>query len=366
METSIAQKHRGILFDKRRNKWRVVIKLKGKTKYLGDYCSFDDAVKIRLGAENLYQKPILEERENFEKTICNLYLDGKSQHEIGNLFNKDQSTIHAILKNHNIPIRNKFLNLDETEIIELYKKDSIEKISKKFNISHNTVKTRLVKNNIEIRPNRKYFFDESIFEKVDCEWKAYYLGFFYADAGLTKLNIKFSLHEKDKEIVYKLNDLIFNNECNVKYSPEKIYISKKTGKTYKNSAQNYITLNSKKLVTDLCNLGCGLKKSLTLKFPTESQVSEKYMSHFIRGYFDGDGCIQKQSFQIISSDDFCNALQRYLYNKLKIKSYLRKCDKVSRIFVHKHNDITQLKKYIYDDATIYLNRKHTKFLELGY
>ena len=39
---------------------------------------------------------------------------------------------------------------------------------------------------------------------------------------------------------------------------------------------------SKKSYTDLINKGCGINKSLILKFP---------VSHFIRGYFDGDGCV---------------------------------------------------------------------------
>lgn len=38
---------------------------------------------------------------------------------------------------------------------------------------------------------------------------------------------------------------------------------------------------------DLINLGCVPNKSLILKFPTFDIVPEKYMSHFIRGYFDG-------------------------------------------------------------------------------
>lgn len=41
----------------------------------------------------------------------------------------------------------------------------------------------------------------------------------------------------------------------------------------------------------LNNYGCIPNKSLTLKFPDESIFKSKdLIRHFIRGYFDGDGC----------------------------------------------------------------------------
>ena len=32
-------------------------------------------------------------------------------------------------------------------------------------------------------------------------------------------------------------------------------------------------------------------KTFTLRFPTENQVPKELLRHFIRGYFDGDGCV---------------------------------------------------------------------------
>lgn len=40
---------------------------------------------------------------------------------------------------------------------------------------------------------------------------------------------------------------------------------------------------------DLTNLGCFRNKSLTCTFPTFLNAS--LIRHFIRGYFDGDGCV---------------------------------------------------------------------------
>lgn len=55
-----------------------------------------------------------------------------------------------------------------------------------------------------------------------------------------------------------------------------------------------LMLNRKIIKEDLVNLhGIGSAKSLSLEFPN---VPNCYLSHFMRGYFDGDGCIYKDKF----------------------------------------------------------------------
>jgi hypothetical protein len=43
------------------------------------------------------------------------------------------------------------------------------------------------------------------------------------------------------------------------------------------------------MCSDLTRLGAVKNKSLILEFP--QFITPKLLSHFIRGYFDGDGCI---------------------------------------------------------------------------
>src|SRR3989344_1919719 len=49
-----------------------------------------------------------------------------------------------------------------------------------------------------------------------------------------------------------------------------------------------LRIGSHKIYNDLFRLGLYPNKSLTVKFP---RIPKKYFSHFVRGYFDGDGCI---------------------------------------------------------------------------
>jgi hypothetical protein len=51
-----------------------------------------------------------------------------------------------------------------------------------------------------------------------------------------------------------------------------------------------LTLCSKHIFSSLYNYGLTTNKSLIITFPP-SNIPNKYYSSFIRGYFDGDGCI---------------------------------------------------------------------------
>ena len=117
-----------------------------------------------------------------------------------------------------------------------------------------------------------------IFETIDTEEKAYWLGFLYADGsvGSTDNRIELGLAEKDLKQIEK-----FKNFIGI---PNKI--------SYRATSKSYrYTFKSIPCKTDLIKQGCVPKKSLILKFPTKEQVPQDLIKHFIRGFFDGDGCI---------------------------------------------------------------------------
>jgi len=112
------------------------------------------------------------------------------------------------------------------------------------------------------------------------------------------------LQEEDKEILKKFSDKLYDGK-------EFLYFIKGR-KTNKN--QYGLTLHNKHISTKLNQLGCVAKKSLILKFP-EWLIDSELQRHFIRGYFDGDGCISSSQrknrnciayyFSIVSTKDFC-------------------------------------------------------------
>ena len=233
---------------------------------------------------------------------------------------------------------------------------------------------------------KKYTVNENYFQSLDSPEKAYILGFLYADgcnyirhSNYEQYILQFSQIYYDKDIIYKINQALSStypvrviNRC---------------------EHDNYIvSIESKKLSEDLHKLGCIQRKSLVLKFPTF--IHKELMPHFIRGYFDGDGCvwngkrkkmivkdnsrkegyreriIHNVKFHITGCYDFINGLQDFLVTELgfkKTKLNFSKAKETKHICTMEYSGRKQLKKfydYIYQNATIYGERKKQKFEEI--
>jgi hypothetical protein len=207
---------------------------------------------------------------------------------------------------------------------------------------------------------RKNNFNQDYFKVIDTEDKAYFLGLLYADGNVyVKRNrVQITLANEDSYILDKLSQ--------VTESTAKLYNDK--GKYSK------LILESKILCEDVIKLGCFPNKSLTLQFPTKEQLPSHLLYHFVRGYFDGDGHVSIDKkltnpyyhINITSSKEFIEVLKTVL-EEAEIhtgNSYKRYKDKeVSAHTVYiKNKCAKKFFDYLYEDATIYLHRKHNVFL----
>lgn len=210
----------------------------------------------------------------------------------------------------------------------------------------------------------KYIQDDSYFEKVDNERKAYWLGFLYADGCISEKSknnkrIIIQLHPDDKYILEQLLKDINSNRP--------IYVNKK--------GYVSIDISSAKMANDLINLGCIPRKSLVLKFPNENIVSKQLIKHFIRGYMDGDGCIStymRLGKGRKSPTFFCEIKFIGTYDMLcGIKKFF---NSEKNILINKHSPNSYQisfagRKYrnvvdsLYENATIYIKRKKDKWNE---
>lgn len=206
---------------------------------------------------------------------------------------------------------------------------------------------------------RKYKINEDFFSIIDSEEKAYFLGFIFADGYVNEKNnvVDITIHNKDKEILNNLVSLLYPD-----------------GRPLAVIRKDYIRLviNSKKLVGDLKTHGCMQAKTFKLEFP---EINEIYLRDFIRGYFDGDGCVY------ISKNNALN---------ISIIGTIKMLDEIMKIFTlncqvnetkyddrhpNKKNNIRALRfggnilvnriyHYLYDDASVYLIRKRKIFLSI--
>ncbi len=111
------------------------------------------------------------------------------------------------------------------------------------------------------------------------------------------------------------------------------------------------------------------KKVFTVTFPTEGQVPREFMSHFIRGYIDGDGSISlwgnTAQSHIMGSTFFITGLKEYLeklgFKCSKVGSYPPYKPETSEIHICGRKNLALLREFLYKDATIFLERKKNIF-----
>lgn len=202
----------------------------------------------------------------------------------------------------------------------------------------------------------KYNIDKHLMDRIDTEEKAYWLGFFYADAyNNEKLGrVVIELQEQDKDHLYKCASFFGRPR-------EPFRQSKNKGKyiAYR------LELNSKHLTRILANKGCPRNKSFSINFP---HIPKKLVRHFVRGYFDGDGCIyihqDQLGIMIISTKEMVEHIV-HLLNDLGIKGHIshpeRYTDNTHRLDFGGSRQVKKFCDWIYEGANIYLDRKHELF-----
>lgn len=178
-------------------------------------------------------------------------------------------------------------------IKQMYEKGfSLSQIGKKFTISTSTVKYRLHKMGIKLRPKgryKTYQFDEDFFA-IPNELNSYWAGFIAADfslrikGGKRKMSeLSCSLAIKDKNHLEKfMNDIKHFSKIRVRKRIRK-------GKTLSTAE---ISITSFKMINDLLNNFniCYGNKTDRLQPPVKLNRNHKLA--FITGYIDGDGWLQ--------------------------------------------------------------------------
>lgn len=250
-----------------------------------------------------------------------------------------------------------------TKIIELYtvQKISACKIAVSLNITVGTVYYHLKKNNILRRKNsennRKYQSDENFFQSIDSESKAYWLGFIYADGYITGPNLGITLSEKDKDHLEK-----FSKSINSTY-PIHTYLYS----GYKDVLASRVIIKSNVLVNSLITHGCYYNKSLILRWPTT--IHQDLVSHFVRGYMDGDGsiCISKNKYgpsfklRFEGTKEFLEGLMDYFKINLTLQKRNNDNKNSFTLDIGGNKKVLEKLDILYKDATIFLDRKYERY-----
>ena len=241
---------------------------------------------------------------------------------------------------------------------------SMRQLEKDYNITRQSISKYIKDNNITIKISgrRKYIHDFDYFENIDNEHKAYWLGFMFADGYIVDYSSTYGedsfgvkLHQKDQEHLKKFKkDLKATNPI--------LDTSEKTPSCR-------LLCTSQKTVNDLIDKGCIKQKSLLLEPP--KKVPDKLLFHFIRGYFDGDGSLsfytskndyKNYQIKILSTEEFC----KWLLDIFQMGNiYYDKRTKATWVYeVGGNKQVANFCKMIYDNSTIYMDRKYNEYNEM--
>lgn len=200
--------------------------------------------------------------------------------------------------------------------------------------------------------NRKYYFNTSCFKVIDTEEKAYWLGYLMADGhvrcrkggnSFCLTSIDYDHLEKFKSFLEHPSDIkLHNNNC---YRFE-VY--------------------SNEVTTDLIKLGIVPRKSFCASIPN---IETPLLRHFIRGVFDGDGNIGFYGdcwrMSVVSATKSFIYELKTIINDFGVKANsIQKKDSVYAIVCGGNNIAHSFGKFLYENSTIYLERKYAKFLDM--
>lgn len=255
----------------------------------------------------------------------------------------------------------KYREVNDELIALVAEHKSGKEISRILGLDYSTVHAKLRKLGLNLyNYHNELKFDNTVFDLIDSEEKAYWLGFLYADGnvGLKNNTVELSLKGEDRNHLEKFRNFL---KCRreVKISQSKI-----RDKTY---ARCRYSVTDSHFKERLVELGCVPKKSLILQFPDASIFKEKNLIlDFIRGYVDGDGCLGftksgRLQLEIIGTKEFLQGVLNFL-SLPSTPHHKDKRTKNNTYFICVTcNKADYVAKLLYGKATVYLERKYNRF-----
>lgn len=193
-------------------------------------------------------------------------------------------------------------------------------------------------------------YNRHIFDEINSEEKAYWLGFIVADGYLNidKHMLRIKLGNKDKQHLIKFINFVEGTEEMLKSEIHSIT----------RNENYYVSLYSKEITEALQKLGVEQAKSGKEKI---CNIDSIYYKDFIRGLWDGDGFIRENlsGIGLVGSYEILSFVQQFFKEQLNIQPL--------KIYEHyntykieyrsKKKAIPLITHFLYDNSKINLDRK---------
>lgn len=258
-------------------------------------------------------------------------------------------------------------------LIEQHHKNkyTLTHIAKLANSNMTTIRKYFLLHDIEVLDEvrysgvTKYTVNKHFFDNIHSEEQAYWLGFIVADGCILSescetYRLGILLSRKDINHLKKIRDVLGSDAP----ISERVTYLDKTGKEYPGAN---LRINNSHLCKSLMELGVLPRKSMNEIFP---ELPKHLRKHFMRGYFDGDGSFsfwkpENKNYNtcqmtIIGGESFLNDYVSQLNLLLGFKPKVRPQGNAHIITLNGLEGQIFM-NWLYEDATVYLDRKKEKF-----
>lgn len=230
---------------------------------------------------------------------------------------------------------------------------SERKLEKKYGVSRECIHGALKRQGVEFRTpaerNRLYELDNTVFDSIDNEHAAYWLGFLFADGNTNGRSLNVALKGSDYSHLVKLSSFLGSTR------PVRQFIEGKYAKTS-------IQVTDQHLFDRLREIGITPFKEHP--FLAINSIAKGLEHHFIRGVWDGDGFAAKNPQNGIG---FCGQKNLMLWIQETIAAATNDTS-TRKITKHQISYIYYLRysgrrvsmpvyDYMFQDATVWLERK---------
>lgn len=265
-------------------------------------------------------------------------------------------------------MKNKLTKNQKEEIIKDYNAGFTNKqLRDKYLVSVQTIYNILLSANVKKKFGRFYDFNQQYFDNIDTPDKAYFLGWLYSDGNNYPLSghIQLKLQHEDKAILETFSHYVSGGLCNIRN------VKRKESKD-----QVCLKLSSMYMSKKLEEKGVIQAKTFKLEFPSVNILPEHLQRHFIRGYFDGDGCITSYqskkglkpdySFILSGRDVFLKTCQEIIIKNCGVKlNKLIKNKSIHNLIYGGNIQTKRILDWLYKDCDdLFLIRKKEKYHNL--
>lgn len=250
-----------------------------------------------------------------------------------------------------------FTDSEEEQIVKIYLSGkSTRAIAKAYGLRfHISICDALRRQGVQQRPaperNRLYKLNPNMFDKIDNEGAAYWYGFLYADGSISRRSLNIALQPKDYDHLQKLKEFMQSE------SPISITHSTLGEKTYQGVR---ISFTDRHLISKLTDLGIVAYRPYPERIKTF--VPDEFLNHWLRGFFDGDGCACKiqfvsfvGSFRLIEWIRNILAINANINPLLRLRPHTK--SNVRYLTISGRLQALKVADYLYKNATIFMDRK---------